>query len=256
MDREQFNEEQRGASEGAAEFRRAQTDGSLAVPPPPGRDAPSLGEEPGPRRRSAAKLKATAKQVEDHVAELTEMNERIEAIEARARRAEARAAAAQQRAEEAVRMEAELRAELAQSRQVLQARTKRSDERLREAEEALLGFPKLAGEVEERVKSIEQRVAEADDVVRELSIPGGEAVLATASAEPETGDDERYSGLFDINRISFEQLRELGLSVTQAARLLASRDARGRFHSLDEINDLWGFSREIVDQLKRRLRLA
>ena len=56
--------------------------------------------------------------------------------------------------------------------------------------------------------------------------------------------------------LDFEQLRELGLSVTQAARVLASRDARGRFRSLDEINDLWGFSRDLIDSLMRRLSIG
>jgi DNA uptake protein ComE-like DNA-binding protein len=38
--------------------------------------------------------------------------------------------------------------------------------------------------------------------------------------------------------------------------LLARRDARGSFASLDELNDLVGFSREVLDQLRKRLSLS
>jgi DNA uptake protein ComE-like DNA-binding protein len=69
----------------------------------------------------------------------------------------------------------------------------------------------------------------------------------------ESSGDVISRALEALNRISFEQLRDLGLSVTQAARLLARRDARGSLSSFDDLSDLAGFSREVLDQLRRRL---
>jgi DNA uptake protein ComE-like DNA-binding protein len=54
-----------------------------------------------------------------------------------------------------------------------------------------------------------------------------------------------------INSLSFEKLRELGLSVNQAARLISERDRRGGFNSLDELDELHGFPHQLLDALKR-----
>jgi competence protein ComEA len=56
----------------------------------------------------------------------------------------------------------------------------------------------------------------------------------------------------NLNTITFEQLREGGLTVTQATRLLAHRERLGRFGSVDELDEVPGFPQEVVDDLKRR----
>ena len=58
----------------------------------------------------------------------------------------------------------------------------------------------------------------------------------------------------EINSVTFEQLRELGLSVNESARLIAARETRGGFESLADVDELPGFSRETRDRLKRELR--
>lgn len=110
-------------------------------------------------------------------------------------------------------------------------------------------FLPYAERVEEQLRAVERRVEHANEVVRGLA-------THRPSPGPEPRSDPVGRALEAINRISFEQLREFGLSVTQAARLLARRDARGSFRSLDELNDLVGFSREVLDQLRRRLTLS
>jgi DNA uptake protein ComE-like DNA-binding protein len=132
-------------------------------------------------------------------------------------------------------------------------------------------FPRLASEVERKLVAIEGRVKEADATVRSLlkddpdpppvppSPPGRRRPPDPPDAEPAREpepESEPESPLIDINRIGFEQLRELGLSVTQAARLLARRDARGQFSSLDQLDDLLDVPRELIDRLKRSLRLG
>ena len=137
-------------------------------------------------------------------------------------------------------------------------------------------------EVEQRIKAIEQRVAASALEVQRVTVPesaprpdsiihrpiraipdepfpgggGSEAEQPPEMSEEVPDNGEADDDKPDINRVSFEQLRELGLSVTEAARLLASRDARGAYKSLDELNELWGFSRDLVDRLRRRLSLG
>ena len=64
--------------------------------------------------------------------------------------------------------------------------------------------------------------------------------------------DTRSSGS-DINTVTFEELRHLGLSVTQSARLIGFRETRGKFESIDQLDDLYGFPAEIIVDLKRKL---
>ena len=291
------------------EFKPAQTDEWLAVPPPKDRERAN-GSARSPtraKRRGAAKLRRTAQQVETHDRDLSELRLRMEAIEARAQKAEARARAAVQRAEEAeqgaveaLRREERLRIELAEAQEALAANTEENGERIAaelrdqvdaaerrlqsrdaetrsrvdDAEMRLEEFPAKAREVEQRIKAIEERVSAAGRAVQKLAAPDAPPASSLFSSPPEPpptapeiepeprpepgapepGPEDPGTS-FDVNRIGFEQLREIGLSVTQAARLLASRDARGAFKSMDELNDLREFSKELIDELMRRLTL-
>jgi DNA uptake protein ComE-like DNA-binding protein len=60
-------------------------------------------------------------------------------------------------------------------------------------------------------------------------------------------------GKLDINALSFEQFRALGLSVTQSARLIALRDVNEGFSDIDELDTVVGFPAELRRDLKRRL---
>jgi DivIVA domain-containing protein len=54
----------------------------------------------------------------------------------------------------------------------------------------------------------------------------------------------------DINRVTFAQARSVGLGTTVAARLIALRDIRGGFQSLEELRDVEGISDKAFDQAK------
>jgi DNA uptake protein ComE-like DNA-binding protein len=58
----------------------------------------------------------------------------------------------------------------------------------------------------------------------------------------------------DHNSASFEDLRGLGLSVNQAARVIAQRDQRGGFASVENLDTLNGVPREVIEQPKRATR--
>jgi hypothetical protein len=56
----------------------------------------------------------------------------------------------------------------------------------------------------------------------------------------------------DLNAVTFEQLREQNLSVTQATRLLAHRERLGGFQSVDDLDHVAGFPGDLLEDLKRR----
>jgi DNA uptake protein ComE-like DNA-binding protein len=52
--------------------------------------------------------------------------------------------------------------------------------------------------------------------------------------------------------VTYEELRALDLSITQAKRLIAYRERRGGFGSLDDIDDVPGFPDDVLEELKQR----
>jgi hypothetical protein len=56
----------------------------------------------------------------------------------------------------------------------------------------------------------------------------------------------------DLNAAGFDDLRAAGLSVTQAKRFLAHREGIGGFRSLDQLDSVPGFPRELIAELQQR----
>jgi competence ComEA-like helix-hairpin-helix protein len=56
----------------------------------------------------------------------------------------------------------------------------------------------------------------------------------------------------NLNSVTFEQLREQNLSVTQATRLLAHRERLGRFQTVDDLDQVAGFPEDLLSDLKNR----
>ena len=59
----------------------------------------------------------------------------------------------------------------------------------------------------------------------------------------------------NVNEVGYEELRDLGLSVTQTGRVLAFRERSGGFTTLDDLNEIPGFPSAQLEQLKRHLKL-
>ena len=78
---------------------------------------------------------------------------------------------------------------------------------------------------------------------------------ASRPARSSRAKRDTKNGKLDLNEAKFEELRELGLSVTQSARLIAYRDVRGGYGSLDELDEIPGLSAEIRRELRGRLQL-
>jgi colicin import membrane protein len=70
------------------------------------------------------------------------------------------------------------------------------------------------------------------------------------SANAATG---RRSQPLNVNKATFEQLRERGMSVTQATRVIAYRERQHGFDSLDDLDAIPGFPKTFLGDLKDEL---
>jgi hypothetical protein len=63
-------------------------------------------------------------------------------------------------------------------------------------------------------------------------------------------------GKLDVNSLTFEQFRALGLTATQSSRMIALRDRVGNFSDINQINDVVGLPARTRTMLKRRLEVG
>jgi hypothetical protein len=87
--------------------------------------------------------------------------------------------------------------------------------------------------------------------------PPEPTVVPPSKPEPEGAGQlgEPPSEPLDLNSASYEDLRELGLSVTQTGRVLAYRERVGGFKSLDDLDAIPGFPDSFLTDFKTRLRV-
>ena len=140
--------------------------------------------------------------------------------------------------------------------------------RQRDTESALREMLDRIGEAERRARSAEDRArwavekASAGPPVRQAEAGLGAAPVPPAESASEAsgpgaerdrpaGSDEPLS----INSATYEDLRTLGLSVTQTGRVLAHRERGGGFRSLDDLDEIPGFEAGFLEVLKVRLRI-
>ncbi len=97
----------------------------------------------------------------------------------------------------------------------------------------------------------------ADD---ELEAP--EWVMDEGPADDEAEEDEdaapdgdypAQEGLVSLSEADFDELHGLGMSITQAKRVIRYREERGGFQTLDELDRVPGFPRNFLDSVKGRL---
>jgi competence protein ComEA len=75
------------------------------------------------------------------------------------------------------------------------------------------------------------------------------AILGTGPAAESTADG------IHLNSATFEDLRELGFSVTQATRVITYRERQGGFASVDELAEVPGMPDELLSEVSPRLTL-
>lgn len=250
--------------EAEAARRRAPAERAPAGPEPDASQHPKLLAELRDAQRQLDERPAG----EDALArELAETEQRLadnqqrtaEALERAAERleqVESRAAQAEQRAERAERLAAVKAEEIERA------------ERLRETLDRIAQAEQRASDAEQRARAAVDRVSapvpeiEAEAV---LDRPTAESAGASpeteepadAQSEPESSPSSPAEGAaaIDLNRASYEQLRGLGLSVTQTGRLLAHRERVGGFSSAKELDGIPGFPQSFFDEFKDRIRV-
>jgi DNA uptake protein ComE-like DNA-binding protein len=90
----------------------------------------------------------------------------------------------------------------------------------------------------------------------DTSVPSPEPDRSARPPEPDRpAQPPEPDGPVDLNAVTYEELRALDLTMTQARRLLAYRDRRGGFSSLSDIDVVPGFPEYVREDLKRRVSL-
>jgi len=112
----------------------------------------------------------------------------------------------------------------------------------RRHEQDLREIKALAYELAQSVQEVHKRISETRNEVA----PRGP--LAEKQEEEAEAVDLR-----NLNAASFEQFRELGMSITQAQRVIAYRDRHDGFDSVDDLDVVPGFPRAFLAELKAKL---
>jgi DNA uptake protein ComE-like DNA-binding protein len=141
-------------------------------------------------------------------------------------------------------------------------------ERLEEQVNLERRFDDREAELRKRIDELESRLTEPKDArspTRSTQPPATSTGRRQQTAESKTKAERvapsdapaapTKSELLNLNDASFEELRKLGLSVTQSARLIAYRDVRGGYESLDELDEVPGLPKDVRRGLKARLAL-
>jgi DNA uptake protein ComE-like DNA-binding protein len=122
--------------------------------------------------------------------------------------------------------------------------------------------PQAEPEAEREMAELRARVAELEAALASAQARAEQVVKAEQAEEPVRPVEAPVArarptadGPADINAAGYEDLRELGLSVAESARLIAVRDVRGGIRSLDELDDVGDLPAERLTELKSRLRV-
>jgi DNA uptake protein ComE-like DNA-binding protein len=219
-------------------------------------------QELGQAKQELEQIKATleaerAKNVELHAA----LRGRDANLDKTLQEREAEFAQALRERDEALRQrEAELEEQLSQGY------AKREADLDRQFDQRQLELEKQLAVLEDRLNA---REAELRDRAtrREAKLMSRIEELQSQLADAKLGMDETptpkrprrggsgKNGTLDLNYASFEELRDLGLSVTQCARVIAYRDTRGGFDSVDELDEIPGLPKDTRVALRSRLSL-
>ena len=111
----------------------------------------------------------------------------------------------------------------------------------------------------------QEREEHADEEPEEQEIEAGEEEGPEAVGEPEKEEDEAADepvdtppdadagDRIDLNRATFEELRDVGFSVTQATRVITYRERQDGFRSLDDLAEVPGMPGTFVQEVRGKL---
>lgn len=129
---------------------------------------------------------------------------------------------------------------------------------------AILGVGADRGEVEEEEEEEEEKEKELEELTldeeeEEEEEVGEEEEKEEEEAEPEEEPELRPTSAdgegIHLNKATFEQLRDLGFSVTQATRVITYRERNDGFSSLNDLDNVPGMSGSFLREVKQKLAL-
>jgi DNA uptake protein ComE-like DNA-binding protein len=205
---------------------------------PPAKVAPNGDEPSGPKRDEIA-LKRRIEKLEGDLAtattKLAEMKSELSST--RRNDPKVRASKRLEKAERTIKEQKEERAEFAKKIRSLETQLRSRDTEL--------------------TQTIEELKADLAEARKAKPEPAADRRASAKTAQkPRRARGSRSNDARDLNGISFEELRNLGLSVTQSARLIAYRDVRGGYESFDELDEVPGLPRETRSSLRAQLTLS
>jgi DNA uptake protein ComE-like DNA-binding protein len=196
---------------------------------------------------------------------LVDSERSVEAAEERARAAEQGIRTAVEQAEAKARAahEADLAKELARFRAEAESNLERelaaTRRQLGEAHERAAAADRRAAEIEiEARREIER---EREGRVQEIEGKIGDRAKDGVPVAEEEGAEDRPApppapvpeGMLSLSQAGFDELRELGMSVTQAKRVIRHREEHDGFRSVDELDRVPGFPRAFLTGVKDKL---
>lgn len=234
------------------------------------------GPEPAPRAPDtdlspglAAVERKLSENSEERDRALREAEERLRRVEQRAEDAERRAAFAERlaqlkveesererrlndvvsgidRAEQRAR-EAEERAEAAE--RAAAAALEQSD--LKPSGQAPAGAPPADDPQPPETEAEAENTRASEFMATEVSPPERKGLFGGAPSPPSAA----ASDAVNLNSATFEELREAGLSVTQATRILAYRERFGGYAAVEDLEKVPGFPSDLIESLQGRLTI-
>ena len=255
-------------------------DGAEAMPG----EAERLGAETGRRQEVAPSTETRTERERDLERQIAEkqsaLEEAEERLERHAQRLTAEAGARAERMAAHARREAEERAAALEQR--IGALRKEHDEalaQLRADEHRVEELERWAMAAERRAAELAARIGRAEpeetrapvhEVEQELAPVGApaasghhesraEGLEAQGAGAEDAGDEPQrvataQSGeAINLNTVTFEQLRALGMSITQSKRVIAYRERLGGYETVDDLDAVPGFPMAFRAELKSKL---
>jgi DNA uptake protein ComE-like DNA-binding protein len=110
---------------------------------------------------------------------------------------------------------------------------------------------------EEREEGVDEPESDEPDVLQPQAEEPTEASEEPEPAEEETPAEPQIdeADKINLNRATFEQLRDVGFSVTQATRVLTYRERQDGFASVDDLANVPGMPRQFLREVKPNLTL-
>jgi DNA uptake protein ComE-like DNA-binding protein len=112
--------------------------------------------------------------------------------------------------------------------------------------------PKL-GLLQRRAEARRARRAEKTAATKKESQSSGTAKVLIAKSSSASKATGRRGDPVDVNKATVEEFRELGMSITQATRVIAYRDRHDGFDSVDELDGVPGVSEKLMTELRDQL---